>query len=276
MSQSGEEYATEIARVAAGRAKVRSLKPLRQLLPFLAAYRLRIAIAGLALLCSSTASLLIPPAVRGMIDHGFSRAMAAQIDRFFLPLIAIAGALALFTAIRFYFVTWLGERVIADIRKAVFGHVIGLTPAFFEITRTGEVLSRLTADTTLIQTVVGSSASVAMRNLVMLTGAFIMLFITSVKLTSLVLAIVIVVVLPLILFGRWIRALSRRSQDRIADTSARASEVLNAVQTVQAFTHENYECVQFGRAVEESFDVAILRTRARAVMTAFAIAAVAF
>ncbi|HEX3943878.1 MAG TPA: ABC transporter transmembrane domain-containing protein [Rhizomicrobium sp.] len=276
MSQTGQEFANEVARVAAARGKGRSLRPLRQLAPFLSPYRLSIAVAVFALICSSTASLLVPPAVRGMIDHGFNRAMAARIDRFFIPLFVIAGALAVFTAIRFYFVSWLGERVIADIRKAVFSHVIGLTPEFFEVTRTGEVLSRLTADTTLIQTVVGSSASVAARNLVMLTGAFTMLFITSVKLTSLVLAIVIVVVIPLILFGRWIRTLSRRTQDRIADTSARASEVLNAVQTVQAFTHENYERAQFGHAVEKSFDVAVLRTRARAVMTAFAIAAIAF
>jgi len=275
MPQSGQEFANQVARVAAGRGRSRSLRPLRALAPFLRPYRLRIGIAALALVCSSTASLLIPPAVRTMIDRGFSRAMAAQIDRYFLPLIAIAGALAVFTAIRFYFVSWLGERVIADIRKAVFSHVIGLTPEFFEVTRTGEVLSRLTADTTLIQTVIGSSASVAARNLVMLTGAFIMLFITSAKLTSLVLAIVVVVVIPLILFGRWIRTLSRSSQDRIADTSARASEVMNAVQTVQAFTHETYERAEFGRAVEKSFDIAILRTRARAVMTAFAIAAVA-
>jgi ATP-binding cassette, subfamily B, bacterial len=276
MAQSGEEFASEVARVAAARGKSRSLRPLRSLAPVLRPDRFSIVIAAAALVCSSTASLLIPPAVRGMIDHGFNRAMAASIDRFFVPLIGIAGALAIFTAIRFYFVTWLGERVIADVRKAVFSHVIGLTPEFFEVTRTGEVLSRLTADTTLIQTVVGSSASVAARNLVMLTGAFIMLFITSTKLTSLVLAIVIVVVIPLILFGRWIRTLSRKTQDRIADTGARASEVLNAVQTVQAFTHEACERAQFGRAVERSFEVAILRTRARAVMTAFAIAAVAF
>lgn len=276
MAQSGEEFANDVARVAAGRPGTRSLKPLRALAPFLRPYRLSIAIAAIALICSSTASLLIPPAVRGMIDHGFSRAMAAKIDAYFLPLIAIAGALAVFTAIRFYFVTWLGERVIADIRKAVFAHVIGLTPEFFEVTRTGEVLSRLTADTTLIQTVVGSSASVAARNAVMLAGALVLLFVTSWKLTLLIIGIVVLIVLPLILFGRWIRTLSRRSQDRIADTSARASEVLNAVQTVQAFTHENYERTQFSRAVERSFDVAVLRTRARAIMTAFAIAAVAF
>ena len=172
---------------------------------------------------------------------------------------ALAAALGISSATRFYFVTWLGERVIADIRRAVFDHVVGLTPAFFEVTRTGEVLSRLTADTTLIQTVVGSSASVAMRNLVMFVGGLVLMFVTNVKLTALVLAAVLLVMVPLILFGRWVRTLSRRSQDRIADTSARASETLNAVQTVQAFTHEDVDRAHFGRAVEQSFDVAVLR-----------------
>src|SRR6202012_3888596 len=183
-------------------------------------------------------------------------------------------AMAVATATRFYFVTWLGERVVADIRKAVFDHVIGMTPAFFEVTRTGEVLSRLTADTTLIQTVVGSSASVAARNLVMVTGAFVLLFITSIKLTAIILGIVVLVLIPLLLFGRWVRTLSRKSQDRLADTSAHASETLNAVQTVQAFTREQYERRMYGAAVESSFNVAILRTRARAVMTAFVMAAI--
>jgi ATP-binding cassette subfamily B protein len=271
VSQSGEEYATEIARVAAGRAKARSLRPLRRLLPFLKPYRLSIAAALIALIASSSASLLIPPAIRGMIDHGFNRADADRIGQYFLALIGVAAVLGIATAIRFYFVTWLGERVIADIRKAVFDHVLSLTPSFFEVTRTGEVLSRLTADTTLIQTVVGSSASIAARNLVMLTGGLILLFVTSLKLAGLVLAAVLVVMVPLILFGRWVRTLSRKSQDRIADTSAQASEILNAVQTVQAFTHEEEECRSFGRAVERSFDIAVLRTRARAVMTAVVI-----
>ena len=150
--------------------------------------------------------------------------------------------LGLSTATRFYFVTWLGERVVADIRKAVFANVLGLTPAFFEVTRTGEVLSRLTADTTLIQTVVGSSVSVALRNLVTLTGGLVLMFVTSLKLALLVVGAVVLVLMPLICCsaagcGR----LSRKSQDRIADTSARASETLNAVQTVQAFTQEDYE-----------------------------------
>ena len=272
MSQTGEEYAEQLEYVAAGRAKARTLKPLRALLPFLKPYRVAIAIAFVALICSSTASLLIPPALGKLVQNGFSQHFATQIDQYFLPLIGIALAAA--TAIRFYFVTWLGERVIADIRKAVFDHVIGLTPAFFEITRTGEVLSRLTADTTLIQTVVGSSASVAARNLVMLTGALVLLFVTSVKLTLLVIGIVVLVLIPLLLFGRWVRSLSRKSQDRIADTSARASETLNAVQTVQAFTRENTERKAFGAAVESSFTIAILRTRARAIMTAVVMAAV--
>ncbi len=194
MSQTGEDYAEQLERVAAGRSKSRSLRPLRHLLPFLAPYSWAIGVAAVALVCSSTASLLIPPALGRLVQNGFSASLAAHIDEYFLPLVGIALALAVATAVRFYFVTWLGERVIADIRKAVFDHVIGLSPAFFEVTRTGEVLSRLTADTTLIQTVVGSSASVAMRNAVMLIGAFVLLFITSVKLTGLVLGIVVLVI----------------------------------------------------------------------------------
>jgi ATP-binding cassette subfamily B protein len=274
MSQSGQEFAEQIQYAAAGRTKSRSVAPLRQILPFLKPYRLSIVVAVVALIGSSTASLLIPPALGQLVQNGFSQKLASHINQYFLPLALIALFLALASATRFYFVTWLGERVVADVRKAVFDRVIGLTPSFFEITRTGEVLSRLTADTTLIQTVVGSSASVAMRNLVMATGAFVLLFFTSVKLTGLILGIVLLVLVPLILFGRWVRTLSRNSQDRLADTSAHASETLNAVQTVQAFTREQFERQAYGAAVESSFDVAILRTRARAVMTAFVMAAI--
>jgi ATP-binding cassette subfamily B protein len=269
MSQSGQEFAEQIQHTAAGRAKSRSVAPLRRLLPFLKPYRVSIGIAVVALICSSTASLLIPPALGRVVQNGFSQTLASHINQYFLPLALIAVGLAVASATRFYFVTWIGERVVADVRKAVFDHIMGMTPSFFEVTRTGEVLSRLMADTTLIQTVVGSSASVAMRNLVMAIGAFILLFITSVKLTMIILGIVLLVLVPLILFGRWVRTLSRRSQDRLADTSAHASETLNAVQTVQAFTHENIERQAYGRGVETSFDVAILRTRARAVMTVF-------
>jgi ATP-binding cassette subfamily B protein len=268
MSSSGEEFANEVQRVASARAKSRSLAPLRELLPYLRAYRWQIVFALFALLCSSAATLILPAAGRQVVDHGFNAADAARLNRYFFPLLIAVAVWAIATATRFYFVTWLGERVIADIRKGVFNHVLSLTPAFFELTRTGEVLSRLTADTTLIQTVIGSSASVAMRNMVMLTGGLALLFFTSAKLTGLVLAAVLLVMAPLILFGRWVRTLSRRSQDRIADTSARASETLNAIQTVQAFTQEDTERLRFGRAIELSFDVAVLRTKARAVMTA--------
>jgi ATP-binding cassette, subfamily B, bacterial len=268
MSQSGEEFATQLNYVAQGRAKGRSLQPLRRLLPFLRPYRWQIAVALFTLACSSAATLILPALFRNVIDHGFEPAAIARLNEYFIPLLIAVAAWAGATGFRFYYVTWLGERVIADIRRAVFDHVVGLTPAFFEITRTGEVLSRLTADTTLIQTVVGSSASVAMRNLVMFVGGLALMFVTSVKLSAVVLTAVLLVMIPLIVFGRWVRSLSRRSQDRIADTSARASETLNAVQTVQAFTHEDIDRAYFGHAVEQSFDVAILRTRARAVMTA--------
>jgi len=267
LAQSGQEFANEVQRLAAGRARSRSLRPLRRLLPFVRPYRWQVAGAAVALLCSSAATLTVPAAIRGMIDHGFDRADAARIGQYFLFLLAVAAVLGAATGVRYYFVTWLGERVIADIRKAVFGHVLSLTPAFFEVTRTGEVLSRLTADTTLIQTVIGSSASIALRNLVMLSGALVLMVVTSVKLSVMVLIAVPVLMVPLIGFGRWVRSLSRRSQDTIADTSARAAETLNAVQTVQAFTHEALDRADFNRDVETSFRVAILRTRARAFMT---------
>ena len=264
----GAEYAEQLQYVAAGRAKSRSLRPLRKILPFMKPYRWRIATALIALVISSAATLTLPVAGRGLIDHGFDARAAALISQYFLVFIAVAAVMGVSGATRFYFVTWIGERVVADIRKAVFDNVLGLTPSFFEVTRTGEVLSRLTADTTLIQTVVGSSVSVAMRTLVTLVGGLIMMFVTSLKLAGLVVGAVLLVLIPIILFGRWVRTLSRRSQDRLADTSAHASETLNAVQTVQAFTHETLERKAYSRAVEGSFDVAVLRTRARAVMTA--------
>ena len=257
---------TENSRLS-GRPVSRSLGPLKGVLPFLRPYRWRIVAGLLALICSSTVTLLVPFFAGGLVDHAFDARQAAQISHYYLAFIGVAAILGLSSATRFYFVTWLGERVTADIRKAVFGNVLGLTPAFFEITRTGEVLSRLTADTTLVQTVIGSSASLALRNLVTLIGGLSLMFFTSVKLTLLIVGAVVVIMVPLILFGRWVRTLSRKSQDRIADTSAHASETLNAVQTVQAFTHERQERAAFGKAVESSFDIAVQRTRARAVMT---------
>jgi ATP-binding cassette subfamily B protein len=271
VAQSGEDYAEQLEHLVQGRPKSRSLRPLATLWPFIRPFRYRIAAASAALMVSSGATLVLPAALRSLIDQGFRTDQIQQISHYFLLFLLAAAVLGMATAIRFYFVTWLGERVIADLRTAVFANVIGLSPAFFEVTRTGEVLSRLTADTTLIQTVVGSSASIAARNLVMFVGGLVLMIVTSVKLTALVAGAVLLVMIPLIAFGRWVRTLSRRSQDRIADTSAHASETINAVTTVQAFTHENLERARYGEAVEQSFIVAILRTRARAAMTAVVI-----
>ncbi len=253
------------------RAPSKSLSPLRALKPFLMPYRFMIAAAGAALIVASAATLVLPAAVRGVIDHGFSEEDAANIGRYFLALIAVAGIMGMASATRFYLVTWIGERVVADVRSKVFSHVLSLSPRFFETTRTGEVLSRLTADTTLVQTVIGSSASFALRNLVMAVGSLIMMTVTSPKLTGLCLVGVPMVLVPIVLYGRRVRKLSRESQDRIADTSAYASEALNAIQTVQAFTHEGADRTNFNAQVEASFDAALRRTKIRAVMTALVI-----
>ena len=249
----------------------RKLNPLAQLLPFLAPYRGTLLLALVALLIAAAASLVLPVAVREMIDQGFSRSNAEHIDRYFLLLFGVATVLGLFTAARFYLVSWLGERVVADIRSAVYRHVIHMSPVFFETTRTGEVLSRLTTDTTLIQTVVGTSLSMALRNIVMLAGGIVMMAVTSPRLTGFTLALLLGVILPIILFGRQVRKLSRASQDRVADSSALAGEKLNAVPTVQAFTQEQHETARFAESVEAAFDTARRRIRARASLTAIII-----
>ena len=251
MAQSGADYAEQVQYAAKGRGKSRSVAPLAGIWPFLRPHRGTLFAAIAAMLVAAAATLVLPMAGGGLIDHGFDKAEAARISQYFLAFLAVAAVMGVSSAIRYYYVTWLGERVIADLRKAVFDNVIALSPSFFEVTRTGEVLSRLTADTTLIQTVVGSSASVAARNAVMLVGGLAMMFVTSLKLATLVVGAVALVLVPLILFGRWVRTLSRKSQDKIADTSAHASETLNAVQTVQAFTHEDYERSRFAEAVED-------------------------
>ncbi len=268
----GQEFAKETARVAAGRPKSRSLGPLRGLLPFLGRYKGRIVVALVALVIASGATLILPQFARGLIDsQGLSAEQAHALSGFYGAFVAAAAVLGLASAIRFYSVTWVGERVVADIRKAVFDNVLSLSPEFFEVTRTGEVLSRLTADTTLIQQVVGSSASVAMRNMVTLVGGLALMFFTSLKLALLIVLAVVVVVAPVLAFGRWVRKLSRASQDVIAETAARGTEILNAVSTVQAFTEEAHERAQFGAAVERSFVIARQRTFARAILTAVAI-----
>ncbi|HJT43079.1 MAG TPA: ABC transporter transmembrane domain-containing protein [Rhizomicrobium sp.] len=272
MARNDSSFTQETARVAAGRPKGRSLAPLRGLLPFLKPYRGRIAVAALALIASSSATLVLPQFARGLIDaQGLSAAQAHALSDFYFAFVVAAAVLGLASAIRFYAVTWLGERVVADIRKAVFDNILGLSPQFFEVTRTGEVLSRLTADTSLVQTVVGSSASLAARNLVTLTGGLTLMFVTSFKLALLVVGAVLLVMVPMLLFGRWVRTLSRASQDSVADTAARGTETLNAVPTVQAFTQENFERSAFAVSVERAFDFARRRTMARAILTAVAI-----
>jgi len=245
----------------------RKLAPLAGLGRFLRPYRGRLALAFVALTIAAAASLVLPVAVRQMIDLGFSRANAEHIDRYFLFLFVVALVLGLFVAVRFYLVSWLGERVVADIRSAVYRHVIGMSPAFFEVTRTGEVLSRLTTDTTLIQVVVGTSMSMALRSALMLAGGLVMMGFTSPRLTGYTIALLLLVILPIILFGRQVRRLSRDSQDRVADSSALAGEKLNAVTTVQAFTQEARETARFDESVESSFNTALRRITMRALLT---------
>ena len=254
---------------AQARPKAKRVAALGRLLPFLAPYKMVVAGAAVALVIAAGTVLAIGQAIRRVVDHGFGEAEGAGfIDLYFLALLGVVAVLAAATFARYYFVTWLGERVVADLRKAVYGHVVGLSPAFFEETRTGEVLSRLTADTTLIQTVVGSSASVAMRNFLMFVGGTVLLLITSPKLTGIVFAMLPLVIAPIVLFGRKVRQLSRTSQDRIADVSGHAEESLNALQVVQAFCHETLDRLRFGRIADDAFHVAVRRTRARAWLTA--------
>lgn len=267
----GAEFEASIQREAQGRSRSKNLKILRRLVPFMAPYKGMVALATVFLLVAASASLAIPAAVREMIDHGFSQENAGLIDRYFLLVLVVAVVLGGATAARFYCVTWLGERIVADMRKAIYSHILSQSPAFFEVTRTGEVLSRITTDTTLIQTAVGSSASIALRNLLMMIGGLFMLMVTSPKLTTLVIGTVVFVVIPLIFMGRTVRNLSRQSQDRVADTSAYASETINAIQTVQSFTHEDTDRTRFATAVEATFSTALKRVRARSVMTALVI-----
>ncbi len=247
------------------------LRPLRGLVPFLSPYRTVIGAALLALLAAAAATLGMPIAVRYVIDAGIGSAQAAAVDRYFIALFVLAAVTACFAALRFYLVSWLGERVVADIRSAVFRHVLEMSPSFFEVTRTGEILSRLTADTTLIQTVVGSSLSIALRSFVTLLGALVMLAVTSPRLTMMIVLLVPAVVVPIVLIGRRVRRLSRDTQDRIADASALAGEVLNAMPLIQAFTLERLHGDRFEEAVEQSFVTAKRRVRQRAFLTAYAI-----
>ena len=244
-----------------------NLRPLAALLPFLAVYRGRLLLALFFLVLAAGMTLAVPLAVRRIIDHGFTDASARFIDNYFATMIAIVSLLAIASSMRFYFVSWLGERVVADLRRAVFSRLLELSPAFYDNAQTGEVLSRLTADTTQIKSAVGSTASVALRNLLLVIGAIAMMVVTSPAMSGLVLAALPVVVAPMILIGRWVRRLSRQAQDTLAETSAFASESLGAMRVVQAFTQERRFSDRFGKAVEMSFEAARLRLQARAWLT---------
>lgn len=259
-----------MADVTELREKSKTVGPLRGLAPFMAPYRGMLVAALVALTATAVLSLILPIAVRRVVD-GFSAEQASQMDAYFGAAVGIAALLAIFTGLRFYLVTRLGERVVADIRKAVYDKVIGMSPAFYERIMTGEVLSRLTTDTTLILSVIGSSVSVALRNVLMLTGGLIFMLFTSAKLTGLVLLIVPLVIAPIIILGRRVRKLSRESQDRIAESSGSASETLLAAQTVQAYTHEAQSRTAFGGLTEKAFDAAKARILNRSFMTVIVI-----
>jgi len=257
--------------VSTERPKGSSLKPLRALLPFLAPYNGRMLVAFLALMVAADAMLALPQALKNVIDKGFSAADASAIDRYFFWLLVAAAVFAAFASLRMYLVTWIGERVVADLRSAVYARVIRMDPAFFEVTKTGEVLSRLTTDTTLIQSLSGVGLSILLRSTVSFLGSLVLLLLTSLKLALIIFALIPTVLLPMLLFGRRVRRLSRDSQDRGADTSGLAGETLNAIQTVQAFTLEELHGQRYDVAVEASFSTAIRRTRVRAWLVALAI-----
>ncbi len=252
------------------REKSKKVSALSGLVPFLRPYKVMVVLSGIALVFTATISLILPMAVRRVVD-GFSEDNTALLDQYFGAALAIAAALAIGTGLRYYLVTRLGERVVADIRKAVFDRVITLSPAFYERIMTGEILSRITTDTTVIQSVIGSSVSVALRNVLLLIGGMALMLYTSAKLTGLVLLIVPAVIIPIIVLGRRLRKLSRENQDWIAASSGSASESLGAVQTVQAFTQETAIAKSFNEVTEKAFAAASRRIGTRAVMTVIVI-----
>jgi len=255
---------------AADKPKVK-LRPLASLLPYVKRYRWRAISALGALTLAALTTLVVPVAVRRMIDFGFTGRGLALIDSYFLVMIGVAALLAFASAMRYYLVMTLGERIVADLRGDAFAHLTALSAAFFDETRTGEVISRLTADTTQIKAAVGSSVSVALRNLVLFIGASVMMVATSPRLSAFVLGAIPLIVLPLYAFGRAVRRRSRFAQDTLADASAYAAELIGAIRVLQAFTNERLGIARFGNAVERAFAAARDSIRARAILTAFAI-----
>ncbi len=253
---------------AARRSK---LRPLLALSPYVARYRGRAILALIALTVAAITTLLVPVAVRRMIDFGFTPKGIALINSYFTVMLAVVAVLALASASRYYLVMTIGERIVADLRRDVFAHLISLSPAFFDSARSGELISRLTADTTQIKSAAGASVSIALRNLLMFIGAAAMMVVTSPRLSGFVLLAIPLIVLPLVAFGRWVRRLSRNAQDTLADASAYATELVGAIRTVQAYTGEKLAKTRFGKAVEGAYEAARISTQARAVLTAIII-----
>src|SRR3981189_1513888 len=240
------------------------LRPLLALAPYVARYRGRAFLAFIALTIAALTTLIVPVAVRRMIDFGFSPEGIAMINSYFSVMIAVVAVLAGASAARYYLVVTIGERVVADFRQDVFAHLVSLSPAFFDSARSGELISRLTADTTQIKSAVGASVSIALRNLMLFLGATTMMVITSPRLSGFVLLAIPVIVIPLVAFGRWVRRLSRNAQDTLADATAYASELIGAIRTVQAYTSERLANARFGGDVEQAYEAARRSTRARA------------
>ena len=263
-----EEEAFIEAQLTQSPAKTSAkLRPLLALAPYVARYRGRAALALVSLTVAAITTLVVPIAVRRMIDFGFSPEGIALINSYFSVMIAIVAVLAAASASRYYLVMTIGERIVADLRRDVFAHLVSLSPAFFDSARSGELVSRLTADTTQIKSAVGASVSIALRNMMLFIGAAAMMVITSPKLSGFVLLAIPLIVIPLVAFGRWVRRLSRNAQDTLADASAYASELIGAIRTVQAYTSERLATSRFGGDVEQAYEAARSSTRARAVLT---------
>src|SRR5580692_3005930 len=247
------------------------LRPLLALAPYMARYRGRVTLAFISLTVAAITTLVVPVAVRRMIDFGFTPEGIARINSYFSVMIAVVAVLALASASRFFLVMTIGERIVADLRRDVFAHLMSLSPAFFDSSRSGELISRLTADTTQIKSAVGASVSIALRNVMLFIGATAMMVVTSPRLSGFVLLAIPLMVIPLVAFGRWVRRLSRSAQDTLAEATAYASELVGAIRTVQAYTSEGLANARFGGEVEQAYEAARSSTRARAVLTAIII-----
>jgi len=270
-AQTGSPAAGEPPGINAEVSGSSKLRPLLELSPYVARYRGRALLALVALTIAALTTLIVPVAVRRMIDFGFTPQGVALINSYFSVMVAVVAVLALASASRYYLVMTIGERIVADLRRDVFAHLISLSPSFFDSARSGELISRLTADTTQIKSAAGASVSIALRNLMLFVGASAMMVVTSPRLSGFVLLAIPLIVIPLVAFGRLVRRLSRNAQDTLADASAYASELVGAIRTVQAYTGERLADARFGNEVEQAYEAARTSTQARAVLTAIII-----